>query len=362
MRIAITGIRGIPANYGGFETFAEELAPRLAARGHDVTVYGRSNNIKYDKKFYKGVRIRVLPTIPHKYLDTAAHTFFTMFDIIGRGYDAVLVCNAINSVWCLPMRMAGKRVCLNVDGLDRLRRKWNRLGRFMGLIGEAFATVFPNDIITDAVVVQEYYLKRYGAKSAMIPYGVSAERADTTEALEKIGIKPDEYLLYVSRLEPENNAHVVVAAFDKVKTDKKLVVVGNAPYSTDYIEKLKSTKDERIIFPGAVYGQGYRELQSHAFAYIQATEVGGTHPALLEGMALGNLVIANDTPEHREVLADCGIYYEKNDADALAKAVQKIIENPAMRKNLREESLERVREFYSWDIVTDRYEKLLLGL
>ncbi|MHC4660375.1 MAG: glycosyltransferase [Planctomycetota bacterium] len=361
MKIAITGIRGIPANYGGFETFVEELAPRLAARGHRVTVYGRSNNIKYRKKYYRGVRICILPTVPHKYFDTAAHTLFTLFCIIPRDYDAVLVCNAINSVYCLPMRMAGKRVCLNVDGLDRLRKKWNWIGRFMGLIGEAIALFAPDEIITDAEVVEKYYLDRYGAKSAMIPYGVSTERAQRVDALEKLELEPDDYILYVSRLEPENNAHIVIAAFEKLETDMKLVVVGDAPYSSDYIKKLKSTDDRRIIFPGAIYGEGYRELQSHSFAYVQATEVGGTHPALLEGMALGSIVLANDTPEHREVLGDGGLYFEKNNAEALTKVLTRVIGKPDIRKEYREAALNRVRENYSWEVVTDAYESLLSG-
>src|SRR5207248_2999427 len=131
----------------------------------------------------------------------------------------------------------------------------------------------------------------------------------TTTALNQLGVRPQEYFLYVSRLEPENNAHVVIEAFEKVATDKKLVIVGDAPYARDYIEQLKSTRDPRIRFAGAIYGTGYRELQSHAYTYIQATEVGGTHPALIEAMGTANCIIAKATPEHREVLGDCGLFF-----------------------------------------------------
>src|SRR5262249_3253131 len=155
----------------------------------------------------------------------------------------------------------------------------------------------------------------------------------------------------VSRLEPENNAHVVIQAFEKVETEKRLLIVGDAPYAQKYIERLKATRDSRIQFTGAIYGLAYRELQSRAYAYIQATEVGGTHPALIEAMGAGNCVISNDTPENREVLADAGVFFR--DAEDLRDQIQLTLADHSLVTRLRASAQDRAKARYSWDAVTD---------
>jgi glycosyltransferase involved in cell wall biosynthesis len=360
MKLAILGTRGIPANYGGFETFAEELSTRLAARGHDMTVYCRSNNIRYAGRIYKGVKLAMLPTIGTKYLDTVAHTFLSVFHALPSRFDAILICNAANAVFGLIPRLAGTPVALNVDGIERLRRKWGSAGRAYYRISESLATVIPNAVVTDARVIQDYYLKKYGTQSVMIAYGAECGRLETTAALEQLGVHPQEYFLYVSRLEPENNAHVVIEAFEQLHTPKKLLIVGDAPYARPYIEKLKSTRDPRVRFAGAIYGTGYRELQSHAYAYIQATEVGGTHPALIEAMGSGNCVIAKDTPENHEVLDDCGLFFQ--DAFDLRLQMERTLTDDALVAQLRFKASQRARDRYSWDAITSAYEKLFEDL
>jgi len=360
MKLAILGTRGIPANYGGFETFAEELSTRLAARGHDVTVYGRANNIRYSGKTYKGVKLAILPTIGTKHLDTVAHTFLSVLHAVPRRFDCILLCNAANAVFGLVPRFTGTPLMLNVDGIERLRKKWGRLARAYYRISERLATIVPNAVVTDAEVIRDYYLKQYRAPSVMIAYGADCDRTETTATLDRLAVAPREYFLYVSRLEPENNAHIVVAAFEKVRTDRALVVVGDAPYAEKYIQQLKSTRDPRVHFPGAIYGTGYRELQSHAYVYIQATEVGGTHPALIEAMAAGNCVIAKDTPENREVLADTGLFFR--DADELTRRIQLTLADRALVVRLRVRAQERARIRYSWNAVTDAYEELFRKL
>src|SRR5262245_44332076 len=154
MKLAIIGTRGIPANYGGFETFAEELSTRLVARGHDVTVYGRSNNIKYTEPIYKGVRLTILPTIGTKYLDTVVHTFLSVLHaLVQERFDCVLMCNAANAIFAIVPRLTGTPVALNVDGIERLRKKWGLAGRAYYRLSEYLATIIPNVIISDADVI-----------------------------------------------------------------------------------------------------------------------------------------------------------------------------------------------------------------
>jgi glycosyltransferase involved in cell wall biosynthesis len=176
MRIAILGTRGVPANYGGFETFAEHLSTRLVARGHEVTVYCRSHYVSPRQIEFQGVRLRVLPTVRHKYFDTIVHTFLSSLDATARRYDAALICNAANAPFAPILRLAGTPVALNVDGLEHKRKKWNWIGRRYYLLAERLATILPTETVTDAKVIQEYYLARHRAISTMIAYGAEIER------------------------------------------------------------------------------------------------------------------------------------------------------------------------------------------
>ncbi len=357
MRLAILGTRGIPARYGGFETFAEELGVRLASRGHQVTVYTRQ---RHPQPCYRGVALRYLPTIRHKYLDTVVHTFLSTLHLLGRRQDAVLYCNAANALFTFLPRLFGMPVALNVDGLERNRRKWNRLGRAWYLMSERLSTWFPTAVVSDARKIADYYRDRYGKTTHFIPYGAELGKVDSTEALEKLGLEPGRYFLYVSRMEPENNALLVRQAFEQVPTSFKLALIGDAPYAHDYIREVRNTSDPRIVLPGAIYGRGYHELLSHCFAYIHATEVGGTHPALIEAMGRGALVLYLNTPENAEVAGGAGIPFEHND---LAARLQHALDlSGSEREEWIEGAVARVRERYSWDAVTDAYEKLLLSI
>jgi len=362
MKLAIMGTRGIPAGYGGFETFAEELSALLASRGHAVTVYCRSRYVDRGLRQHRGARLVVLPSLRSKYLDTVSHSFLSVLHGLVQGYDAVLMCNSANSFACFIPRLAGQKVLLNVDGLEWQRKKWNRLGRWWYLLGERLAAVLPNRIVADAEVIRDYYRERYGVDSVCIPYGAPDGPVAGTATLERFGLRPDGYLLYVSRLEPENNAHLVIEAYREVATDLPLVVVGDASYSAAYIRSLREAADARVLFTGGVYGTGYRELQSHCFAYIQATEVGGTHPALIEGMGMAAAVIANDTPENREAAADGALFYRKNDPAALAGILTRLLADPPSRGPLRERARAIVRERYAWPRIADRYEEALRAI
>jgi len=355
--IAILGTRGIPARYGGFETFAEELSTRLVERGHRVTVYCRE---RHSESTYRGVELVYLPTWRHKYFDTIVHTFLSTLHLIFHRADVALYCNAANAIFTWMPRVTGIPVALNVDGLERKRKKWNRLARTWYLISERLATFCPSAMVTDARKIAEYYLDRYGARSEFIPYGAATGPVPSRAALDQLGIQPDRYFLYVSRMEPENNALLVREAFERVETALKLVLVGDAPYARDYIERVRDTKDQRVLMPGAIYGAGYHELESHCFAYIHATEVGGTHPALIEAMGRGALVLYLDTVENAEVAGGVGIPFEAgNLSEKLAGALALPAEEHDRYRNL---AMARVAERYSWDAVSNQYEALLLKL
>ncbi len=364
MRIALLGTRGIPGRYGGFETFAEELSVRLAARGHQVTVYCRERHGQESR--YRGVDLVWLPTIRHKYFDTLAHTFVSMFHLTFRrgpyAAEVALFCNAANAIFTLLPRVTGIPVALNVDGIERRRKKWNRYARAWYLVSEYLSTVFPNRFVTDAEAIRRYYREQWKSESLFIPYGADTTLATTQDVVDRLGLRPRAYFLYVSRLEPENRALEVRQAFEDVAEPRmKLALIGDAPYASDYIRQVRDTHDSRIVMPGAIYGAGYVELGTWCFAYVHATEVGGTHPALIEAMARGALVLYLDNAENREVCGDGGLPYLDR-AGLTARMNEAIAMTEAERDVYRRRALQRVKERYDWEAVTSQYETLLNGL
>jgi glycosyltransferase involved in cell wall biosynthesis len=354
LHIAIAGTRGIPARYGGFETFAEELSRRLVERGHRVSVYCRD---KEPVGQYLGAERRYLPTIRHKYFDTLAHTGFSTLHLLRHRVDVALYCNGANAIYTWMPRVFGMPVALNVDGLERKRKKWNALAKKWYHLSEWLSTFCPTRIVTDAAEIERYYQETHYAPSTFIPYGAEMGAVPWTP---RLGLAPRNYFLYVTRFEPENNPLLVRQAFEQVETSKQLALIGDAPYAHDYIRQVRDTKDPRIVIPGAIYGDGYKILQSHCYAYIHATEVGGTHPALIEAMGRGALILYLETLENTEVAGGVGVPFR---ADSLPQAIRRVLAmSDAEREERRQLSLARVRERYSWEVVTDQYEALFREL
>ena len=212
-------------------------------------------------------------------------------------------------------------------------------------------------MVTDAVTIQEYYLTEHHQATTFISYGADAELATTADVLARMGLEKYRYFLYVSRLEPENHALEVRQAFEKVPTDLRLALIGDAPYAGEYIHQVRDTGDPRLLMPGAIYGTGYKELGTWCFAYIHATEVGGTHPALIEAMGRGALVIYRSVPENVEVCGDAGLPFD--DEASLVAAIRSTLAMPESERNeYRRRARQRVRERYCWDAVTSQYEEL----
>ena len=360
MRIAILGTRGVPANYGGFETFAEEFGKRLAEGGHEVTVYGRNRSVSPRLGQYLGMRIVRLPAPPSKYLETVVHTLVSAVHALTQRYNVIYVCNSANIPAVILLLLFGGKVVLNVDGLEWKRRKWSRIGRAYYRLCARLAARLPIRLVTDAEVIQRYYADVLGRATDYFPYGTDLVRVPDDGTLARLGLEPNEYILYVSRLEPENNAREVVDAFKGLATDFRLAIVGDAPYAAAYVKALRAAADPRVLFLGGVYGKGYRILQAHAFAYVQATEVGGTHPALVEAMGCANAIVAKDVAEHRETLGGAGLYYRE--PAELTYQLGRILADDALASSLRKKSQERARRLYSWDTITDRYEAWLEGI
>ena len=363
-RVLILGSRGIPANYSGYETMIEALAPRLAERGWPVTVYCRSHYVDRRLRSHRGVDLVVLPTLRAKYGDTPVHTLLSCLHatLRARGARAALVVNGANAVF-LPLLWPRRiRTALHVDGIEKRRAKWGWPGRLVYAASERLACVLPGVTVSDANVIADHYRDRYGRETTMIRYGVEPRPIPAHPILDELGLEPRRYFLYVSRFEPENNPHRVVAAYARAGGDLPLVMVGDAPYASDFIAEMKRTADPRVRFPGAVYADRYRGLLSSALATVHATEVGGTHPALVEAMGYGNCVLVNDEPANRETAAEVAIYFDVQDQASLTAAFEQVAADPVRARRLGEQAAARAQAEYNWDRVTDQYEELFRRL
>ena len=355
------GTRGIPASYSGFETCVEQLGQRLVDRGHDVSVYCRSHHIDYNKQYYKGMRLIKHGTVQNKYLDTIVHSFISSVHALTQHYDIALYFIAGNSPVTWIPRIVGTKTILNVDGLDWKREKWPTLAKKYIQFAEYLATKLPSIYLTDNIVVQEYYQQQFKNKPPNINYGSEVEKVPPGETLEKYGLEPNKYVLYVGRLVPENCAHHLIDAFKKLDTDMKCVIVGDATYAQPYIDQLKESAkgDPRVVFTGYVFGKGYLELGSNALVFVETSGVGGTHPALTEAMGFGNCVIVHNTPENLETIGNAGLQYDGSaGADSLHEVLSRLIINKEIINAYKKRAFDRATSHYSWDAVTDEYERL----
>jgi glycosyltransferase involved in cell wall biosynthesis len=364
LKIAILGTRGIPASYSGFETAVEQLTARLAARGHAVVVYCRPHVVDRKLSAYKGAQLVHLRTVQNKYLDTFVHTLFSAVHAarVTRP-DVALFFIAGNSPLCMITRRASIPAVINVDGLDSDRRKWPAFAKAYLRFAERTAPRWADETVTDSHAVADIFERRYGERIGVVPYGVEDPGYDGTETLDRLGLQPRRYILFVGRLEPENNPHLLVEAFSRISRNSahemKLAIVGGAPYADDYIRQVWRAADPRVVFPGYVFGRGYWELQRHAYLFCAPTEVGGTHPVILEAMAAGNCVLVNDHRPNAETVGDAGIYFSgKAGVADLADQLERLLDDPELVEQYRRRALERARR-YSWEAVTDQYEQLL---
>ena len=270
-----------------------------------------------------------------------------------------------NTLFAPLPRLAGMKTVCAVDGTDWQRGKWGRIARTYLRFSEQLAVWFCNALIGDSPEVVRYYREQYDADPVLSTYGIRETQTSGKRWVEKFQLRERDYVLFVGRLVPENNVHHLIAAFEKISTDKKLVIVGDDPWGKRYVRSLKSTADKRIIFTGGVYGEGYEQLQQNAYLFVLPDEVGGTHPSLVEAMGFGNCVLVNDTQSNLEAIADAGVSYRGSERDIdLARQLQKLLENPALVARYREKARNFAFANYRWDDVVREHEKLyrkLLG-
>ena len=358
MRIALVGTRGIPAAYSGFETAVENLARRFAACGHEAVVYCRTHATERRDR-HAGARLVHLPTVRSKHLDTLVHTALSTAHLAVRARPDVAIFFIAGNAPLAPLaRLAGVPALLQVDGLDSERAKWGRGARAYLRLAERMAPAAATIALTDSGSVADAYERRYGRRIPFVPYG--AELPDPGDAgwCRRLGLDPGRYVLFVGRLVPENNAHLLVEAHARLPAAGRwpLVVVGDAPYAARYIAGLRGASPADVLFPGYVFGDGYAELVRRCGVMCVPTEVGGTHPVVIEAMAGGAPLLVSDHPSNLEAVGDAAASFPlAGGAPALGEALARLVDDPGRRDALGARAAARAAERYGWDAVADRY-------
>ncbi len=359
------GTRGIPSSYGGFETFYEHLAPALAERGHYVAVYNRPHVVGHrELRTYRGVILHHLPSIATKHLDTITHTTASVVHGALQRFDVVYICGVGNTPVAWLPRVFGASVVLNVDSADWKRAKWGSIASGYLRFVERIAGITASVVIADNPVIRDRYRSEYGIDARYVPYGAAFERDPSLDTLKQFGLEHDRYVLWVGRLEPETKVEELIEAFHRSDlADMRLTIVGDAPFAQAYRTQLEDLATPDVIFAGYQYGAAYRQLTTHAFAYVQTSPTSGTSPALLEQMAAGNAVVVRGTDTNRAVVGDAGLIYSPIDpVDGLAATLRHLFEHPQERQRLRTVAADWAHDEYSWDRITDEYEAMFQRL
>ncbi|MCB1985678.1 MAG: DUF1972 domain-containing protein [Nitrosomonas sp.] len=359
--LRILGTRGIPAQHGGFETFAEHLARYLTKNGWRVTVYCQEEGggPVYEDE-WQGIRLIRFPTKNKGALGTVLFDWKTTLHA-ARHQGGVLTLGYNTAIFCIVYRLLGLKNIINMDGLEWQRGKWSLAAKLWLYINERAGCLVGNHLIADHPEIKKHLETRVRSeKITMIPYGAqSIDGADQT-CLELYGLRPQKYAIIIARPEPENSILEIVAAFSKQKRGKMLVVLGDFNKANSrYRERVFAAASEEVLFPGAIYDRHViNALRFFACLYVHGHQVGGTNPSLVEALGAGMPILAHNNRYNRWVAGD-GNYYFSNTGEC-AQCFDLLLEDTALLQSLRQKNRQRHLECFTWDGILTQYEQLLL--
>lgn len=366
MRIAAFGFRSIPPAKGaaGADKFALELFPRLVARGHVVTAYNR----RYKNAFvnideYKGVKIKTFSTSERPGFDTLLHSFKCTWDIIVNDTaDIVHIQNGGNSIWALPLRLFGKKVFISQDGVDWKRDKWIWYAKLYLKFSSFITAYFPNEVIFDNVIAKKLFEDKFNRQYKFIPFGSEVEvPADNGDVLSKFNLQKGDYYLFVGRFIPDKGLHYLIPAFMNSISNKKLVLIGGSPNPSPYEQEIMSMANNRVIFPGFVYGDDTNILMQNAYCYIQPSDVEGLSPVVLTVMGLNVPLIVSDIEENQYAVQDTARMFEKGNIDSLTAQINFCETNYEEMKVLAQKARDRALSVFNWDKVADEHIQVFMN-
>lgn len=363
LRIAMFGHKRVPSREGGIEVVVDELATRMARLGHRVTIYNRggkhvsgagfdSSDMAETKKtgFYRGVRVRKVPTIDRKGMAAVSSSFTGAIITAFRRFDVVHIHAEGPAFMCFLPKLLGKRVIVTIHGLDWQRAKWGGFASWYIRTGERQAAKHADQIIVLSRGVQQYFMDTYGRETVFIPNGVNRpEKVEAKLITEQYGLKTNDYVLYLGRIVPEKGLRYLIHAWNRIHTDKKLVIAGGSSDTDAFLEELRKEAGDNVIFTGFIQGRMLAELYSNAYIYTLPSDLEGMPLSLLEAMSFGNCCLTSDITECTDVVGDHAESFRKSDVDDLSFHLQKLLDNPDLVKKYKQEAADFICRKYNWD-------------
>ncbi|MCC4248610.1 MULTISPECIES: glycosyltransferase [Microbacterium] len=356
-RVAIIGTRGYPSFYGGFETAVRVLAPYLAEREWDVTVYGRPGAASAPPEFESDARVtsRITRGFETKSLSTLSYGFTSTLDAVRHRPDVALVMNVANGYWLPLLKARGIPTVVNVDGIEWEREKWGRLAKAVFHTGARATARWGDSLVFDAHAIGDYWTKNFRRGGTFIPYG-----GDIPEDLPvPPGVESGRYVLVVARFVPENTIGEFFDAVASIAQRHPVVIIGSSGYGGPFDDRAKELAEHNaaVTWLGHVRNDDLLlALWQHCGVYFHGHSVGGTNPALVQAMACGAPVVARDTVFNREVLSPDGAKFVEPRPTDIAQAVNSLLSDPAERARLSAVVTARAAELYSWGLVCSSYE------
>ncbi len=347
VRVAFIGGRGLVSKYSGIESYYEQVGHELALLGHDVTVYCRTY-FTPPMSTHNGMRVRRLPTIRSKHLDTVIHTLLSTLHAMVSDFDIVHYHCLGPALFSFLPRLVGKKTVVTVQGLDWQRGKWGAIAARFLRWGEAAAVTLPNATMVVSQTLRQYYRDQHGRETIYIPNGATIAPRRFPRQLIEWNLLPDNYVLFLGRFSPEKNCHILIDAFEKVHTDMKLVLAGGSSHSNYYVESLRRHESERIRFLPWASGSNLEELLSNAALFVLPSELEGMSLALLDAMAAGVCVLTSDIPENRELVDGAGFTFRRNESADLERMLDVLVHNPELRRQAGSRERERIQSQYQW--------------
>jgi glycosyltransferase involved in cell wall biosynthesis len=366
LRIAMIGLRGVPATYGGVERAVEELAAHLAQRGHDITVYARAAYSEPGRTTHRGVAIKRLPQINTKHLEAASHTTLALLHAVAsRRFDVIHLHATGPGAMSFVPRLARVPVVVTIQGLDWRREKWGAGARAVLRLAARMAVVSPNRAIVVSRELERYYRDELDAVTSYIPNGVESEPPPAADTM--LDLESDAYVLFLGRLVPEKHVHTLIRAYRQVPGSVPLVIAGPGSHSPEYVKDLArlAEADKRVRMLGPRYGEEKAWLLHNAAAFVQPSSIEGLPIALLEALSAGCFPVVSSIPENLEPVtvngAPLGASFPVGDEAALAGVLSAVLERTD-RRVTGEQLSEHVRREYDWSVIAARTEAIYRGI
>ncbi len=357
LKVAFIGGRGVISKYAGIETYYEEVGKRLAAQGHDITVYCRRYFTPPGDR-HAGMNVVRLPTIRSKHLDTLIHTFLSTLHVMFSRCDVVHYHALGPALFSFLPRLAGKKTVVTVQGLDWQRKKWGGVAAALLRLGEIASVKLPNATMVVSRTLQTYFETRYRASPAYVPNGTTVRGRGNTTHLSKLGLMPGNYILFLGRFSPEKNCDMLIDAYEKINPAVKLVLAGGSSYSDEYIQQLRARQSESVRLLNWVSGETLDELISNAMLFVLPSDLEGLSVALLEAMGAGVCALTSDIPENCEVVESAGFTFKRGNVVDLERMLRLLISDSRVRRAAARRGQERVRQRYLWEMVARDVDRI----